>query len=183
MEEYWLDQLDEDLKDMTSPAKLGEDTRARERSMRDLSMLFLKIWMRFAIDSGLKMGLTPPDEEFALYEGKNSWKLSEGFNFSALAELIIQHDVPREHSLRAESYVLQGRERTRIIFSLEEERIRDQPILVNYLVYDSLAKDFEIAQAIENLRPGLLKWYLTIAENEPSILWNFCKENYECIGV
>ncbi len=182
MEEYWLDQIEEDLRDIPKP-KLLEDARAKEEVMRSLTLVFLKIWMRFAIDLGTKMSLTPSDSELALYEGGNNWRLNESFNISALSDISITNREDKHHSLKVESYSYHGRELIRLIFSLEEERTFDRIVMVNYIIYDSLAKDFRMDEAIDKLKPGLAKWYRALAENELSILWNFCKDSYELVGV
>lgn len=182
MEEDWLDALNEDLKGI-SELKIEEDTRAREKVMHAMAEAFLKIWMRFAIDLGKKMNMIPSDVELGLYKGGNNWQLNESFNFAALSEISIANREDKHHALILEGYTSQGREHLRIIFSLEEERILEKIVMVNYLVYDSLAKDFKVSEAIEKLKPGLSKWYLALAENELSILWNFCIDNYELIGV
>jgi len=55
--------------------------------------------------------------------------------------------------------------------------------MVSYLIYKSLAKDFDLGKSIDGLKQGLGKWYLSLAQNEPSILWNFCRDKYEMAGV
>ena len=182
MEVDWLDQISEDFTNVPAP-KIEADERAREQVMRSLVLVFLKIWMRFAVDLGTKMSITPSDVELGLYEGKNNWRLNESFNFSALSDISITNLETRQHSLKAEAYRYQTREHIRIVFSLEEERTIDRTVMINYVVYDSLAKDFELEAAIEKLKPGLGKWYLALAENELSILWNYCQSNYELVGV
>lgn len=182
MEEDWLDLLDEDFKQMPQPVA-GKDAQTRERVMKSLMILFLKIWMRFALDTGIKMTLSPSSEEVAMYHGKNNWSLNQDFNFSALSEIAIANRQKRIHSLKAETYSAHGEDHVRIIFSLEEDRVKGQPVMVSYSVYSSLAKDFSLENAIRSLRPGLGKWFLALAENEPAILWNFCKEKYELVGI
>lgn len=182
MEDIWLDQLLEDLKDIPKQ-KILEDEKARDVLMRSLSLLFLKIWMRFALDTGTKMMMSPSDDELGLYEGKNSWKLNQGFNYSALSDISITNVAGKRHALRAECYNWLGRERCRVVFQLAEEKVLGQDVMVSYLVYSSLAKDFNIEKCIESLKPGLGKWYLALAQNELSILWNFCRDKYELIGV
>lgn len=182
MEEDWLDLLDDDLKQMPPP-RITEEVLAREHVMKSLMIVFLKIWMRFALDTGIKMVLSPSSEEVAMYHGRNNWSLNQDFNFSALSEIAIVNKQKRNHSLRAESYTVHGRDHIRIIFSLEEDRVKGQPVMVSYSVYSALAKDFSLQDAVRRLRPSLGKWFLSIAENEPSILWNYCKEKYELVGV
>jgi len=182
MEDDWLDQISEDLREI-SKEKLLEDAKAKTRVMKLLSLLFLKIWMRFAIDLGVRMSLTPSKEELGLYEGKNRWQLNESFNFAALSDISIANTDDRHHALKAEAYSYHDREHIRIIFSLEEEKKLDRIVMINYVVHDSLAKDFEIEEAIEKLVPGLGKWYLALAENELSVLWNYCRDNCELVGV
>ena len=181
MEEDWLDQLLEDFRDLPEPNL--RDERAREQIMKTLSVLFLKIWMRFALDLGLKMRLSPPDTDLGMYKGRNSWALNQAFHFSELPEISITNLEPLRHALRAECYKGEGRERVRIAFQLTEWKEHGQDVMMSYLVYESLAKDFDIEKCVGNLKQGLAKWYLTLAENEPSILWNFCKEKYEMTGV
>lgn len=182
MEADWLDLLDEDFRQMPQ-LTLSEGMSAKEQVMRALMILFLKIWMRFALDTGIKMTLSPPSEEVAMYHGKNNWSLNQDFNFSALNEIAIANRQKRIHSLRAETYTAHGEDHIRIIFSLEEDRVKGQPVMVSYCVYSSLAKDFQLDEAIRSLRPSLGKWFLSIAQNEPSILWNYCKDKYELVGV
>jgi hypothetical protein len=181
MEDDWLDQLLEDFKELPEPNL--KDEKAREQVMRALSILFLKIWMRFALDLGLKMRLSPPDTELGMYQGRNSWALNQGLDFSGLSEISIMNSEPLKHALRAECYKWEGRERVRIVFQLTEWKERGQDVMMSYLIYESLAKDFDIEKCVGNLKQGLAKWYLTLVENEPSILWNFCKEKYEMSGV
>ena len=182
MEEDWLDLLDEDFKHMPQ-LRISEDVQTREQVMKALMNLFLRIWMRFALDTGIKMTLSPSSEEVAMYHGKNNWTLNQDFNFSALNEIAIANRQKRIHSLRAETYAAHGQDHIRIIFSLEEDRVKGQPVMVSYSVYSSLARDFSLEDAMRSLRPSLGKWFLAIAENEPSILWNYCKEKYELVGV
>jgi len=181
MEDDWLYQLLEDFKDLPEPNP--QDEKAKDQIMRALSLLFLKIWMRFALDLGMKMQLSPSDTELGMYQGKNSWALNQSFNYSELSEVSITNPAPRRHALRAECYRWEGREHIRIVFQLSEEKVRDQDVMVSYLVYKSLAKDFELRKSIDSLKQGLGKWYLALAQNEPSILWNFCRDKYEMAGV
>jgi|YelNatPaOPRAMG01_1025707.scaffolds.fasta_scaffold05880_6 hypothetical protein len=182
MEEDWLDQLDEDIKRIPE-LRILEDVRAREHVMSSLVLLFLKIWMRFVLDTGIKMEISPPSEEVAMYHGKNNWSLNQDFNFSALDEISLTNRQNRIHALKAETFTIHGRDHVRIAFSLEEERVKGQPVMVSYSVYSAEAKDFSIEDAVTKLKPALGKWFLSIVENEPSILWNFCKEKYELVGV
>ncbi len=181
MEDDWLDQLLEDFKELPEPNL--RDEKAKEQVMRTMSLLFLKIWMRFALDLGLKMKLSPTDSDLGMYKGKNSWALNQSFNFSALSEVSITNSEPLKHALRAECYQWEEREHIRLVFQLAEWKEREQDIMISYLVYKSLAKNFDIGKSIGNLQQGLRKWYMTLAENEPSILWNFCKDKYEMVGV
>jgi hypothetical protein len=181
MEDDWLDQLLEDFKDLPEPN--AQDEKAKDQVMRALSLLFLKIWMRFALDMGMKMQLSPSDTDLGMYKGKNSWALNESFNFSELSEVSITNPEPLRHALRAECYQWEGREHIRMVFQLAEWKERGQDVMISYLIYKSLAKDFDIGKSIGSLRQGLGKWYMALAENEPSILWNFCKDNYEMVGV
>ena len=182
MEDDWLDLISDDFKSLPE-VKIKEDSKAREHVMRVLAVLFLKIWMRFALDTGRKMIMAPSSDELGLYTGKNNWTLSGGFNFAALSELAITDKLPREHSLRVEAYTVQGREHIRVAFSLEEERVLGQSVLVTYVIYSALAKDFSIDEMIKNLKPGLGKWYMALASGELSILWNYCRDKYELVGV
>ena len=181
MEDDWLYQLLEDFKDLPEPN--AQDEKAKDQVMRALSLLFLKIWMRFALDLGMKMQLSPSDTDLGMYQGKNSWALNQSFNYSELSEISIMNPEPRRHALRAECYQWEGREHIRIVFQLSEEKVRGQDVMVSYLVYKSLAKDFDLRKSIDSLKQGLGKWYLALAQNEPSILWNFCRDKYEMAGV
>jgi hypothetical protein len=79
--------------------------------------------------------------------------------------------------------VQKGEERGRIFFALEEEKVKNKPVFVNYLVYDESLKDFDLTAAIAGLKPVIPSWLETIMTADDKPLWNTCKEKLECVGI
>lgn len=155
----------------------------RDRVMKLLAHAFLRLWTRLALESGQRLILTPSQFTLGTYEGQMRWTLSETVDYRNISQLSLGGTFRRKHSLIAETYVLKGEERARLFFSLEEEKVKNRPVFVNYLVYDAPLREFDLKAAIEGLKPVLPKWLETITSADDKPLWSACKEHLECVGI
>ncbi|MGQ9587700.1 MAG: hypothetical protein ACUVT7_04890 [Thermoplasmata archaeon] len=155
----------------------------RDRVMKLCAHMFLRLWTRLALESGQRLAMSPNQFILGIYDGQMRWSLNETVDYSRIAHLEIGTTFRRKHMLRAETYVLKGIERARVFYALEEEKVKNQPVFVNYLVYDALLKDFDVMAAVEALKPALPRWLETIMTGDERPLWNFCKEQLECVGI
>lgn len=155
----------------------------RDRVMKLMAHAFLRLWTRLALESGQRLTLSPSQFTLGTYDGQMRWALSETVDYRNISELSLGGTFKRRHSLIAETYVLKGEERVRLFLALEEEKVKNRPVYVNYLAYDELLKDFDLNAAIEGLKPVLPQWLETITTADDKPLWNACKEKLECVGI
>lgn len=154
-----------------------------ERAMKLVAHMLLRVWTRIALDAGQKLSMTPFQYSLGTYHGQMNWVVNDAFNFEALPQIELGAKYGMRHALVSETYQQKGEDRVRLMFALEEEGVKGQPLMVNYLLYDSAVRDFRFEKAAEALKPALPKWLETITSKSDGPLWEFCKDNLECVGV
>jgi hypothetical protein len=167
----------------TIPPVVSKGDTERDRTMKILAHAFLRLWTRMALESGFRLRLQPTQFSLGTYEGQMKWNLNESVDFKRIPQLEMGGKFKKKHALVAETYELKGEDRVRLFFALEEEEIKNRPVLVNYLVYDIDMKSFDVKGAVEALKPALPAWLETITTADDAPLWNFCKEKLECVGI
>ncbi len=155
----------------------------RDRVMKLMAHIFLRLWTRLALESGQRLTLLPSQFTLGSYEGQMRWSLNESVKYEEVPQLSMGGTFKRRHMLIAETYILKGEERARVFFALEEEKVKNRPVYVNYLAYDALLRDFDVGAAVEGLKPVLSHWLETITSGDDKPLWNACKEKLECVGI
>ncbi len=165
------------------PKVEGKSDTPRDKVMKSLAHAYLRLWTRLALESGQRLTLSPSQFTLGTYEGQMRWILNESVDYKGISQLSMGATFRKRHSLIAETYVLKGEERARLFFSLEEERVRGRPVLVCYLVYDSPLGEFNIAAAMEALKPILPAWLETITSADDKPLWSACDGLLECVGI
>lgn len=181
MTEGLLKAVDEDISSI--PVSEVRGANDRDRIMKLFAHAFLRLWTRLALESGQRLKLSPSQFVLGSYEGQMRWTLNESVDYKGIAHIELGATFRKRHALIGETYIVKGDERARMFFALEEERIKDRPVYVNYLVYDVPMKEFDIVQAIAGLRPILPSWLETITTAEDGPLWTACKEKLECVGI
>jgi hypothetical protein len=181
MVESFIKTFEEDL--ALIPQSTNKSDSDRDRVMKQLAHSFLRLWTRLALESGQRLTLSPSQFSLGTYEGQMRWILNETVDYKSVSQISMGATFKKKHSLVAETYVMKGDERVRLFFSLEDEKLRNRPVFVSYLVYDSAFKDFSIAQAFEGLKPILPAWLETITSADDKPLWVACEELLECVGV
>ncbi len=177
-----LSKLVED--DMSQiPQVVGRGGSDRDRAMKEMAHVFLRLWTRIALESGQKLTMSPSQFVVGTYEGQMRWVLNETVDYRGIAQLSLTGVAKRRYVLTGETYIQKGDERGRMVFALEEEKVKDRPVYVNYLVYDAPLNEFDIRGAVENLRLIVPKWLETILSNDDQPLWKACKEQLECVGI
>jgi len=154
-----------------------------ERAMKLMAHMFLRLWTRFAIETGQRLSMSPSQYSMGNYEGKMKWVLNEAVDFRSLDRIELGGNYGRAHALIVEMFSHKGVDRVRLVFALEEEQVRGAPVFVNYLVHDSTLVDFRVEKAFHALRPALASWSESVLKKEDDPLWNFCKDKLECVGA
>ncbi len=165
MTEGLLKQLDIDL--TTIPPVIAKEDSERDRVMRLCAHAFLRLWTRIALESGQRLSLSPSQFVLGTYDGQMRWNLSESVDYKGIAE----------------TYIIKGEERARWFFALEEEKVKNKPVFVNYLVYDVPLDEFDLSKAVAVLKQVFPQWLESVSTGDDKPLWNMCKEKLECVGV
>jgi hypothetical protein len=177
--------LDEELARIASeeasliPGDLGPEEQAH--IARELADVFFNIWIRFAVDLGKELRMSPWQWDFIMYDGGREYRFRESFNFGRLRELSLEEDMfPFRHILRGELTRVAGRTYVRVGFVLEEGRQFDQAGAVvarnSYLVYNEPARRFGAHALKAALAEPLRVWIRSEVRADPAILWDFCHE-------
>ncbi|MEM4728409.1 MAG: hypothetical protein QXH42_01425 [Thermoplasmata archaeon] len=151
----------------------------RERVMRGVLEIFFNIWIRFAVDLGRELRMSPWQWDFVIYEGRKRYRFRDGFNFSALREASLEESVfPYRHTLKAELRRLRGRTYVQVAFVLEEGRDYLRSGLAGakgvYTIYVEEARRFSAHELKRTLMAPLRAWMRSEVLADPSILWDFC---------
>lgn len=165
------------------PVTMSRTDTERDRVMKLLAHAYLRLWTRLALESGFRLRLSPMQFVLGTYEGQMNWHLNESVDFKRIAQLELGGRFKQKHGLIAETYELKGEDRVRLFFALEEEEVKNRPVLVNYLVYDAAMKDFDVKVVMDAVKPALPAWLDTITSADDAPLWEFCKEKLECVGI
>jgi len=181
MAEGLLKRLDSDM--ATIPAVVSSGESERDRIMKLFSHMLLRLWTRLALESGQKLVMVPSQFVLGTYEGQMRWNINDSADFRQVSQIEIGLTFKKKHALIAETYVVRGEERARLFFSLEDQKVKNKPVFVNYLVYDSSLKEFGVGEAVETLKPAMASWLETVSTGDESPLWSFCKDKLECVGV
>jgi len=177
--------LDEELARLAAEETGGqsEDLGQTERAIiaRELLDVFFNIWIRFAVDLGRELRMSPWQWDFAIYDGGKNYRFRESFNFAHIREVLLEEAAfPFRHTLRGELARLAGRTFLRVSFVLEEGRQFDRAETVatmnSYLVYNVPAGRFSARNLKKALAEPLRAWIRSEVRGDPSVLWDFCHE-------
>jgi len=167
----------------TIPADDVSASTDDERIKKAMAHMFLRLWTRIALESGFRLTAKPSQFTIGNYYGQMKWALNESVDFESVDRLELGASFGRKHMLVGETYEIKKQSRARLFFSLEEEQVKSQPVMVNYLVYDVPLKDFDLKGMVSALKPALPKWLETITSSSDGPLWKYCKDELECVGV
>ncbi len=181
MAEGLLKSVEADISSIPISEVKGNDER--DRVMKLFAHSFLRLWTRLALESGQRLKLSPSPFVLGSYEGHMRWTLNEAVDYKGIAHLELGGTFRKKHALIGETYVVKGEEKARVFFALEEERVKDRPVYVNYLVYDSLLGGFDLGELVHGLSPVLQGWLETITTGDETPLWNACENQLECVGI
>ncbi len=158
---------------------IGPDGRAA--LARGLLDVFFNIWIRFAVDLGRELRMSPWQWDFAIYDGGKAYRFRESFNFGRVAEVLLEEPgFPFRHTLRGELARQGGRTYARVSFVLEEGRRFDSAETVtarnSYLIYTAPAARFSTRDLKKALSEPLRAWIRSEVRGDPSVLWDYCHE-------
>jgi hypothetical protein len=165
------------------PQVVGKSGSDRDRAMKLMAHAFLRIWTRIALESGQKLTMSPSQFVVGTYEGQMKWVLNDTVDYRGIAQLSLTGVSRRRYVLTGETYIQKGVEKARIVFALEEEKVKDRPVFVNYLVYEAPLNEFQVSGAVENLKLIMPKWLETIVTDDDGPLWSACRDSLDCVGV
>jgi len=181
MSEALLKSFDADIESI--PFAQVKGSSERDRVMKLFAHGFLRLWTRLALESGQKLKMAPSQYVLGNYEGQMRWSLNENVDYKGIAHIEMGATFRKKHALIGETYILKGEERARLFFSLEQDKVKERSVFVNYLVHDTSLAEFDLAQSFAGLKHVLDGWIETIMTGEDEALWKVCKEKMECVGI
>jgi len=177
--------LDEELARISreEASSAGEDLSdgQRGRIARGILDIFFNIWIRFAVDLGKELRMSPFQWDFVMYDGGKRYRFREGFNFPRIREMSLEEPAfPFRHTLKGELRSVGGRTYVRVGLVLEEGREYDRISTVvartNYIIYNRPARGFTPKGLKAALAEPLRIWIRSQVRQDPTILWDFCHE-------
>jgi len=177
--------LDDELARLAAEesSAVAEDTGPAERTViaREILDVFFNIWIRFAVDLGRELRMSPWQWDFAIYDGGKSYRFRDSFNFERVREAVLEESAfPFRHALRGELARMAGKTYVRVSFVLEEGRRFDGADAVaaktSYLIYNVPAGRFTARNLKKALAEPLRAWIRSEVRGDPSVLWDFCHE-------
>jgi hypothetical protein len=172
----WLREFDKEIDSITKRFRPMKKTDEKGEVVKEIFKFFLNIWIRFAIDLGLELKLTPMQWEIANYEGKKQWVLREDFNFKEVNEIVLANEgADHYYGLRSDIYTFHGVETLKIVCSLQEGKEKR----TDYLIFISPTKDVDFHELWERVGAMIKIWYEAHLKGEPSLIWEHCRERLQ----
>jgi hypothetical protein len=177
--------LDEGLTKLLSEetGKLEEvlDEHEQARIAKELLDIFFNIWIRFGVDVGKELRMSPWQWDFVIYEGGKKYRFRDSFNFAHVNEIILEDSgFPFRHSLKADIRTLAGTAYITVSLILEEGREYEKTTAVtahnSYIIYNEPAGKFTVHGLKEALGEPLRVWIRATIRGESALLWDFCHE-------
>ena len=161
------------------PGELGP--REHAHIARELLDVFFNIWIRFAVDLGRELRMSPWQWDFVIYDGGKDYRFRESFNFTRIREVLLEEAAfPYRHTLKGELCRVAGKNFVRVSFVLEEGRQFDRSEVTaamnSYTIYNVPADKFGARQLKEAISEPLRAWIRSEVRGDPAILWDFCHE-------
>ena len=167
-------------------SRAGEDISEKEhvRLAKDLLDVLFNIWIRFAVDLGKELRMSPFQWDFVIYDGGKCYRFRDSFNFSRISEMVLEEQaLPFRHMLKAELRAVGGRTYVRVSFVLEEGREYERTSTVvartSYIVYNEPAGRFALKALKSALAEPLRVWIRSEVRQDPSILWEYCQDQLQ----
>ena len=146
--------------------------------MEKIMEMFFGLWLKFDIDRGVRMQLTPFEWEFVDYKGHKEWRLKRDFAFDRVSEVELRDTrFPHLQGLRAELYGYQG-ERLALVFFLADWREGGREGITPYLLYDSPVHRARPSDIWVEIKKTAVPWHEAHIRGDQEPLWDWIKEHY-----
>lgn len=178
MAEDWFQKLERELDALSYEIDGKYIPDEQGPVAKELAEIFFNIWMRFNIDFGIEMELTPWQWEFAVYEGQKHWRMKSGFDFSRLSELRLT-DKKFEHTqaMIAYFYTANNQTRLKVVFVVHaSDSHGDLP--KEYEIYNANIKRMSMMRLWKTIEPLIKSWYESHIRNDQSVVINFCERKF-----
>lgn len=151
------------------------------RLARELLDVFFNIWIRFAVDIGKELRMSPWQWDFIIYEGGKKYRFRDSFNFAHVNDIILEEaGFPFRHSLKGELRTLGGSPYVTVSIVLEEGRQYEMASAVtahnSYIIYNEPVKKFTLHGMKEALAEPLRVWIRSAIRGDPALLWDYCHD-------
>ncbi|MCK4718826.1 MAG: hypothetical protein KAT70_09170 [Thermoplasmata archaeon] len=178
MSDDWLEELDEKFAHLEGEGNdevVGHKAKLTEKLMG----MFFGLWVKFDIDRGVRMQLTPFEWEFVDYKDQKEWRLDKEFNFGEVADIeLLDARFPYKQGLRAELYRAEETTRIRLAFLLEDWREKERKGFTPFLLYDAPVEAARVSDIWKEMKKVALPWHEAHIRGDQEHLWDWVKSTY-----
>jgi hypothetical protein len=169
------------LSEETGRLESALEPEEQGRLARELLDVFFNIWIRFAVDIGKELRMSPWQWDFIIYEGGKKYRFRDSFNFAHVNDIILEEaGFPFRHSLKGELRTLGGNPYVTVSIVLEEGRQYEMASAVtahnSYIIYNEPVKKFTLHGMKEALAEPLRVWIRSAIRGDPALLWDYCHD-------
>ncbi|MGC9060810.1 MAG: hypothetical protein ACP5JR_06240 [Thermoplasmata archaeon] len=178
MAEDWFQKLEKELDAISYGIESKYIPDEHASVAKELAEIFFNIWLRFNVDFGIEMELTPWQWEFVVYEGQKHWRMKSGFDFGKLYELRLT-DRKFEHSQAMVAYftTAQNQMRLKVVFLVHANDAHgDLPR--EYEIYSANIKRMSMPRLWKTIEPLIKAWYEAHIRNDQRVVIDFCERKF-----
>lgn len=172
----WIDALDAELRNLDLKRSKSKDDRSV--LTRDLSVVYLNVMVRFALNTEAEMKMLPNQWDIATYHGDRKWDIKKKTDFGVIDELIIADDRPHGSAMMTEFLSKKGFEKVRSGFMIPEMTRRKKEWRF-FVANESTVKKASVSEIWKDLRKGIEMWYESVLRSDVAPFREFCEKNYQ----
>ncbi|MDD1769125.1 MAG: hypothetical protein LUQ55_03990 [Methanomassiliicoccales archaeon] len=172
----WIDTLDVELRSLEGRRPKAKDSRSD--LTRDLSVVYLNVMVRFALNTDAEMKMLPNQWDIATYHGDRKWDIKKNTDFELIDELIIADDRPHGSAMMTEFFSKKGFENVRSGF-LIPETIGGQKRCTFFVANASTIQKASVSKIWKDLRKGVEMWYESVLRDDIAPFKEFCEKSYQ----
>jgi hypothetical protein len=172
----WIEGLDAELKSLEGKRPKRKD--GRSELVKDLSVVYLNVMVRFALNTNAEMKMLPNQWDIATYHGDKRWDLKKRCDFGQIDEIVIADDRPHGSAMLTEFFSKKGFENVRSGF-LIPETIGGKKKWTFYVANESTVQKASVSKMWGDLRKGIEMWYESVLRDDLAPFKEFCEKSYQ----
>jgi hypothetical protein len=172
----WIYSLDTELKSLEGKRPKKKD--GRSDLTKDISVIYLNVMVRFALNTDAEMKMLPNQWDIATYHGDKKWDIKKKTDFGQIDELIIADDRPHGSAMLTEFFSKKGFDYVRSGFLLPETIGRKKKWTF-FVANETSIPKASLSKIWSDLRKGVEMWYDSVLRGDIAPLREFCEKSYQ----